>query len=342
MPTINDIADKLGISKGTVSKALNNADDISETLRKKVLETAVEIGYERNRARKDVSRKLCVIVENLNPDNPAGLGYDIIMGFKKLAVPAGWEVDVVPITGQEQRAMSYDTFMLAHEYKGAFILGFSLTDPWMQDLKTARTPAVLYDNYIPENPRVSYIGVHNREGYDLAIAHLKSLGHTRIGYLGGALESYIIRARYEAFLQAMKSHGLEVRKGCVGYSYFISECTQRFLPTLLKNGVTAIVCCHDYMAQAVETQCLDMGYQIPKDISIVGFDDAPFSAYAVPPLTTIRQDQQALGNCGFYALNSLMNRTAISTLLLRAELISRDSTGPARTWELPAPRKIPV
>ena len=342
MPTINDIADKLGISKGTVSKALNGADDVSETLRKKVLETAVEIGYARNRARKNTANRLCVIVENLHHEDPGDFGYDIVMGFKKLAVPAGWDVDVVAVTEDQQKDISYDAFMLSREYKGAFILGMSLLDPWMEELKTARTPAVLYDNYIPENPRVSYIGVDNPEAFMMTIGHLNELGHSQIGYLGGDMDSFISRKRHNAFLDAMDAYGLAVSQNRVGCSYFISECTQKFLPRLLSSQVTAIVCGTDLLAQAVIVACMDMGYRIPEDISIVGFDDAPFAAYTSPGLTTIRQNQEALGNCGFYALHSLINQTYIGTLLLRAELITRGSTGKVRRGKLPAPRKLPV
>ena len=161
MPTIIDIATKLGVSKGTVSKALNNSSDISETLRKRVVETAVEMGYEKNRTRKDRAQKLCVIVENMSCKTESDFGYDIVLGFKKLALPAGWEVDVAEITKEDQLEISYDMFMMQNEYKGAFILGFALTDPWMKELKTSRTPAVLYDNYIMENPSVAYIGINN-------------------------------------------------------------------------------------------------------------------------------------------------------------------------------------
>ncbi len=341
MPTINDIADKLGISKGTVSKALNGADDVSETLRKKVLETAVEIGYERNRVRKDTANRLCIIVENIHHEDPGDFGHDIVMGFKKLAVPAGWEVDVVAITEERQKEISYDAFMLSHEYKGAFIIGMSLLDPWMEELKTARTPAVLYDNYIQENPRVGYIGVDNEEAYMMAIRHLYGLGHTQIGYLGGDMDSFVSRKRHDAFLGAMDAHGLTVKQNRIGCSYFISECTQKYLPRLLNSQVTAIVCATDLLAQAVIVSCMDMGCRVPEDVSIIGFDDAPFAAYTSPALTTIRQNQEALGRCGFYALNSLISRTYIGTLLLRAELITRASTASARRGKLTTPRKIP-
>ncbi len=331
MPTIIDIAAKLGVSKGTVSKALNNSSDISETLRKKVVETAVEMGYEKNRVRRNRAQKLCIIVENMACSNESDFGYEIIMGFKKLALPAGWEVDIVEMTKEEQFKISYDMFMMQNEYRGAFILGFALTDPWMEELKTSRTPAVLYDNYIMENPSVSYIGINNEEGVNLAISYLKELGHTRIGYLGGAMESYIMRARYYAYFHSMEYHGLSAEEELTGYSYHISECTQKYLPVLLEKKVTAILCCHDALAHAVLNHCLELGYRIPEDISIIGFDDAPFSAYTTPPLTTIRQDRSALGRCGYYALSSLLNHTSISSLLLRAELIKRQSAGPVHT-----------
>lgn len=337
MPTINDIADILGVSKGTVSKALNNGDDISETLRKKVLETAVEIGYEKNRIKKGSSKKLCIIIENMEYVNPSEFGYDIVMGFKKLAIPAGWEVEIKEISKEMQKEISYDVFMLQHEYKGAFILGLSLEDPWMEELKTSNTPAVLYDNYIQENPAVSYVGVNSDEGFNMSVAYLKKLEHKKIGYLGGALGSHFTRVRYNAYLQAMKKYELPVNDQMIGYSYFISECTQKFLPRLLKQQVTAILCAHDLLAQAVITQCREFGYRVPDDISVIGFDDASFSAYTSPPLTTIRQDRSALGNCGFYALTSLLNNTPISTLLLRAELIERGSSGPARKGKLAKP-----
>ncbi len=337
MPTINDIAKKLGVSKSTVSKALNNGSDVSETLRKKILETAVEIGYERNRVRKDISKKLCIIVENMDAEKPSGFGYDIAMGFKKLAIPDGWDVTIEYVTIEMQKEISYDVFMLEHEYKGAFILGFALRDPWMEELKTAKTPAVLYDNYIKENPRVSYVGINNEEGFDYSISYLKKLGHKKIGYIGGALESHITLARHNAYLRGMQTHDLPVTEKMIGYSYFVSECIHRYLPILLKEQVTAILCAHDRLANAVITQCQEFGYRVPEDISVIGFDDAAFSAYTSPPLTTIRQDRTALGNCGYYALTSLLNATPISMLLLRAELIERESAGPARTWELPEP-----
>lgn len=329
MTTIQDIADKMGISKGTVSKALNGASDISETLQKQVLETAVELGYTKLRRYKKTQKTICILVEkdNIQYEEPHHFAYDIIMGFRQLAEPAGFLVDIVPVDRTEQRAIPYDVFMLKHDYSGAFVVGFSLTDPWMNDFKTSKTPAVLYDNYIIGNNSTAYVGIDNNEGMNLAVSYLHKLGHRKIAYLSSALGSQIMQYRHRAFFQAMHQHGLKTDAHSAGCSYYISECMEKHLPRFLKNGMTAILCGQDTIANAALMQCQQMGYKVPEDVSIIGFDDLPICAYTEPPLTTIRQDRIELGKSSFYALNSLINGVSISTILLHAQLVVRKSTG---------------
>ncbi len=326
MSTIQEIADRLGISKGTVSKALNGASDISETLQKKIIETAVEMGYQKLR-RPGGLRKLCVLIRHMEYSQPHHFGYDLILGFRQMAEPAGYTVEIVSVSDQLQASFSYDAFMLRQDYLGAFVLGFSLNDPWIKCFPTSHTPAVLYDNYISSNPHMASVGIDNREGMDLAVSHLKNLGHRRIGYLSHALDSHIMQVRMEAFLQAMHQQELPVDASFTGSSHYISHCMETDLPRLLyEKDVTAIICSHDQIANAAMLQCQQMGFQIPEEISIIGFDDLPICAYTFPPLTTIRQDRLQLGKSGYYALESLMNGIPISTLLLHAELIIRNST----------------
>lgn len=326
MATLQDIADKLGISKGTVSKAINNASDISETLRKTVLDTAVEMGYTKLRRQKGDAKKLCIIIENTEYQEVHHFGYDFIIGFRQMAEPAGYKVEVIPVNETLQKSVSYDQFMLQNDYVGAFVIGFSLTDPWMNDFLTTQTPTVLYDNYIPANSHISYIGVDNNEGMELAIQHLKELGHRKIGYLSSALGSYIMQQRYKAFFHAMKQHGLKTDPSFVGATYHVSECIEKHVPRLLNMGVTAFVCCHDMFANAAMIHCQQLGLRVPEDISVIGFDDSPICAYTSPPLTTIRQKRSELGKCGYYALASLMDKLSIGTMLLHAQLIVRNST----------------
>ena len=120
MTTIQDIADKLGISKSTVSKALNDAPDVSETLRKQILETAVALDYTKLRRYKKPVKKICILIEKENIEylEPHHFAYDIIIGFRQLAEPAGFEVETVPVDTDFQKNTAYDIFMLEHGYTG--------------------------------------------------------------------------------------------------------------------------------------------------------------------------------------------------------------------------------
>ncbi len=307
-------------------------------------------------------------------EQPHQFGYDFIIGFRQMTEPAGYVVDVVPMNDRIQKKTPYDVFMLQNDYIGAFVLGFSLTDPWMKDFKTSHTPTVLYDNYIPANPYTASIGIDNSEGMMLAVSHLKSLGHRKIGYLSSALGSHIMQVRHKAFFQAMKQNDLKTEPTYAGASYYITQCIEKHLPRLLAMGMTAIICSHDQianavmvecqqrgyrlprdisvigfddlplcaytspplttirqdrteLANAVMVECQQRGYRLPRDISVIGFDDLPLCAYTSPPLTTIRQDRTELGKCGYYALDSILNRVSIGTILLHAQLVERESTG---------------
>lgn len=329
MATINDIAQKLGISKSTVSKGLNNATDISEEMRKKILETAVELGYNNKRmlARQ---KKLCIFIENMDYNTPNQFGYHIVLGFKQMAEPEGFLVDVVPVDKNFQKEIPYGVFMIQNGYQGAFVLGFSLIDPWMQEFKNTKIPMVLYDNYIKSNPAIASIGCDNQEGFELAVKHLTALGHKKIGLLSGPLESYIIKARYNAYINALSKYNLEINEDYIGLGYYVSDSTKKHVQRMYDMGVTAILCSHDIRAISAITECMDRKIRIPEDLSIVGFDDLPMTAYTDPPLTTIRQDCLSLGKTGYYAMSCLLNNINIGSILLRAPLVVRASTGPAR------------
>ncbi|MCM1542726.1 MAG: LacI family transcriptional regulator [Blautia sp.] len=328
MATINDIAAKLGISKSTVSKGLNNASDVSAETRKKILETAVELGYMNKRQQKK-SKKLCILIENMDYDTPNQFGHDIVLGFKQMAEPEGWTVDIVPINIDFQKMTPYDIFMMQEGYCASFILGMSLLDPWMKEMNASGVPTVLYDNYVKNNPNIASVGCDSQEGFELAVKHLIKLGHKKIGLISGPLDSYILKARYHAYINALGKYGLEINEDYIGLGYYVAESTRKYIPKLIGEGVTAILFSHDVRAISAITECRDRGIRIPEDLSIIGFDDLPMASYVTPSLTTIRQDRIALGKCGFYALSCLLNQVTIGSILLRAPLVVRGSTGPA-------------
>lgn len=328
MATLDDIAKELGVSKGTVSKALNGARDVSRKMQQTVLEKAVELGYSRVSPVREAPR-MALFILNMDYAGPQDFGYDLVMGFRQVAEPAGFRVDIIPLDLETQLGIRYDAYMMREHYCGGVFLGMSLVDPWLKEFETCITPTVLYDNHVSCNPNVTSIGVDIEEGLQLAIRYLTSLGHNRIGYLSSALESYVYRRRYEAFIQVMESTGLPCDESVMGNSFLINNCISEHLPRLLENGCTAIVCSHDMLAHSVMFYCFEQGIRIPEDVSVLGHDDILLCRYTTPPLATIRQNRSALGKSAFFALMSHQNGVPLSSHLLHAELVQRGSCGSA-------------
>ena len=326
MATIKDIATHLGISISTVSKGLNGASDISEELRQVVLDTAVEMGYTTKRMKKEAHKKLCLFIENMNYETTNQFGYEIILGFKQAAYRDHWDVSVVPITPAFQTMEKYDTYMLKNGFSGAYLVGLALQDDWLKQLHTTNIPTALFDNFIPKNPSVGYVGTDNYEGIDMSVEHLVSLGHTKIAFLNGSLNSMVSDQRQQAFIESMTAHGLTIDKNLMAYGYYVADSAKYHVPGFLAAGATAIICGNDLIAQGVIEECVKRGASVPDDISVIGFDDLAISSHLNPPLTTIRQDRIELGKSGYYTLLSLINRVSISKTLLRAQFIHRQST----------------
>ncbi len=327
MATLEDIAKVLGVSKGTVSKALSGAGDVSETMRRSVLEKAVELGYSRLR-RGEEAPKLAIFITNMEYKKPQDFGYDIIIGFRKMAEPDGFQVDIIPLTFEMEEQNRYDEFIMRNNYRGALFLGLSLDHPWLKEFETCKTPTVLYDNRVGGNPNVTYVGADNPEGMYTAVRYLKSLGHHQIGYLGSALGAYIYKLRYYAFFDALRASGLPADENQAGVHYDVEECVRLHLSRVLATNCTAIMCSHDVIALRVMERCRELGYRVPEDISVMGFDDIPLCETSNPPLTTIRQNRTEIGKSAYCALSSQMENVPLSTFLLHTELITRSSCGP--------------
>lgn len=329
LATMDDIARRLGISKGTVSKAFSGAEDVSEAMRRSVLETAVELGYTRQ-LRSRQAPKICVFIENMAYEHPDDFGWDLVTGFRKLAEPDGCAVDIVPLSLDLQRRYRYDEYMLRYQYQGGFFLGSTLSDPWTAEFRTCRTPTVLLDNHTQYNPRVSQVGIDNDEAMEAAIEQLLRLGHRKIGYISSGLGSYIYQQRYMAFFRALRKHALEEDRRLAGSSDEPEECVRVHLPRLLEEGCTAILCSHDLLALEVMGRCRAMGLGVPEDVSILGIDDLPVCTAVSPTLSSIRQDRTELGKSAYYALYSQIRQIHISCLTLHPEIILRQSVGAAK------------
>ncbi|MCR5338433.1 MAG: LacI family transcriptional regulator [Lachnospiraceae bacterium] len=326
MATIKDIAKKLNISTGTVSKGLNGATDISEALRHQILDTAAELGYTKRSASKIENRKLCVFIENMDYYLEDDFGYDIILGFKQAAFADNWATEVIPISHLIQQRHTYDRFMISQGFSGALILGFAYDDPWMEALSSTRIPTVLFDHYLPNNPLVGYVSCDNEEGIELAVSHLVSLGHKKIAFLSGEDTSMVSEFRLAAFRKSMKKYGLSLAPELYAVSSYSIGATKETVLSLIDNGASAILCGSDILANSAIRICDEAGVRIPEDVSFVGYDDLPIAATCKPPLTTIRQDRTMIGKLSYYTIHAIIEGVPLSRNLLRPSLVVRKST----------------
>jgi LacI family transcriptional regulator len=330
MATMKDIAKKLGISLSTVSKGLNVGQDISDALRRTILDTAVELGYQNRKAVKKDRRRIAVFIENMDYEDPDSFGYEIVLGFQMACFQGDCGVSVLPLTKEFQKDFSYDAWMLQEKYSGAMFMGISLDDPWASQMKETAIPTVLLDNFIPDNPRVCTLSTDSGEGMETALAHLAALGHEKIAFLDGSAGSMVSDRRMVSYLSSMAAHQLPIDPMLAVYGYFVAEAAPYHVPGFLDAGATAILCGNDLIASGVIECCRERGFRVPEDISVIGFDDLPLAEKLDPPLTTVRQDRSALGRMGCYALFAMIGQVPLSGATLRPRLVVRSSTAPAR------------
>ncbi len=337
MVSIKDIAAHLGVATSTVSKGLNNATDISDDMKQKVIAAAVELGYTPKRKKistgktEYAERKVCIFIENMDYENKDQFGYDLILGFKQSATLNNWSVDIIPSSLSARTTSDYDQFMLMNQYSGAFMIGFSMHNDYSIQFSKTRIPTVLFDNYIPGNSKVGYVGTDGNEGLELAVKHLYELGHTKIAFLNGAKNSMVSVEQTAAFKNAMKKYDLYVDSHLLESGYYVPDCAKYHVPKFLDYGATAIICASDLIASGAISEVTKRGLKVPDDISIIGYDDLPLCLSLSPALTTIRQDRLSLGKSAMILLKCLIDNVPISKSILRPELIIRESTGKCKS-----------
>lgn len=336
MVTIKDIAKRLGVAPSTVSKSLNNADDISDATKHLVFETALEMGYQIKRNKNHIGlaeRRVCILIDNMEYENHDQFGFDLILGFRNAATSRNWQVDIIPanLNAFYELSNNYDAFMIQNKYSGAFMIGFSMHNDYLKQIKRTRIPTVLFDNHITENPKVGYVATDCYEGIGIALKYLKNLGHKKIAFLNGTKNTMISDERINAFQQIMTELNLTVYDELMENGYYVPNCAKYHIPAFIRNGATAIVCASDLIASDVINEVTRLGYTVPDDISVIGFDDMPFSANLNPPLTTIKQDRLSLGKSALILLDGIINDIPISKMLLHAKLIERTSSAHVKT-----------
>jgi LacI family transcriptional regulator len=221
--------------------------------------------------------------------------------------------------------------MIERRVEGVAVMTFGMEEVLLEGLKVRKVPLVFVD-VGPPLPRVSNIRIDYLNGIRQAVQHLAALRHQRISFIAGPLRLKSAVARRQAFIQAMREIGLEARSELIIEGDHTMEGGMAAFAQLLNlpDRPTAVMCSNDMTAIGVMRKSHDAGIAIPRDVSVVGFDDIRMAQFVIPPLTSIQMSQAELARLAFHALLSDVERTTPaangSEYILKTSLVLREST----------------
>lgn len=333
--TIQDIADRLGMAKSTVSKALSGATDISEKTRERVLGCASEMGYQVKTNRASYTKSIVVFIYgSIHYDKVDQFGYEIILGLQAAAAEHGIGVNITAISDTELKNGSYYPIVTGGNCEGAVFLGFKPHSAFIEQVRSLNIPLVILDNSA-DYQLAARVGCDNEWGIRRLVSYLWTKGHDRIGFLGGEQDSIVTRERYQAYSGALAELGLPEIPGAVKYGHFSAHGTKKLILEIARTGVTAVVCISDLLACTSIRELAKAGYTVPGDISVTGYDNLPPSEYSQPRITTMYQNRIHIGKTAFFMLQQMNGGIAIDSVQLRPELIERESVRTITVRELP-------
>ena len=336
-PNIHELARLSGVSVGTVSRALNGYADVSQTTRERIMRIAEELDYTPAAAARTLvtqrSHVVGVFLETGegHPDVQHPFFHEVLGGLKHFAGGAGYDLLLFASErpGHGYGTHSYLKRVRHHNVDGAVLFGMDADDPEVRRLVRSDVPTVGVDLEVA-GPNTSLVISDNEAGSAAAVRHLHELGHRRIAHITGLLDKRPGAERMRGYRRELQRLGVAPRDEYVAYGDFYVDSGSAAMQTLLAldEPPTAIVAAADTMALGAIRAAREAGLEVPRDLSVVGFDDIQLAEYLHPPLTTLRQQKAALGVEAGRALLRLIDGEddVPAAYTLPVELIVRAST----------------
>ena len=328
---IHDVARRARVSIATVSRVVNRISTVDPELAKRVWKAVNEVGYVPNtQARALVSGRShilgLIISEITNPFFP-----ELVQQFDNLAVAQGYEVMIGSTSYDPARTESLIARMLQRNVDGVAVMTFGIEEDLVQMLVEHGFPLVFVDAG-PELPNVRVLKVNYEEGIRQAVQHLAALGHRRIAFISGPLDMRTGATRRDAFSKSMAELGLLVPSAWIVEGGHTMESGKAAMEKLLAAWElpTAVICSNDMTAIGVLHALDETTHRVPKDISVVGFDDIRLTQFTLPPLTTVQMSCHDLAAAAVEALRAGIEpghpRAAQREWPIRTHLVVRRST----------------
>jgi LacI family transcriptional regulator len=337
--TIKDVARRAGVSTATVSFVLNAnpKEAISEGVRRRVLEAARALSYHPSAAAAALARRRVrnvALVFYKDMDTITNPFYSfVVQGAVKEALERDYDLlfSYVDATYAGYQSLP----KIVREKNAGGVLFMRRIEPRMvKDIRGLGIPLVAVD-HSPRVDGIDSIQIDNRRGGALAAEHLAQLGHERLGMFIPRHPAPSVEERLEGFRLGLDKRDLRFSKTSnliVTETLTYEAGYQAARATLAKSPLTGFFCSNDEMAAGVLRAARELGLDVPKDISVVGFDDITMSNYTDPPLTTVGVVKEHMGRRAMARLIELVERTddRVKIELAPVELVGRASTGVMR------------
>ena len=321
--TIRDIARATGLSTGTISRALKNQNGLTESTRTKVYQMAKELGYDFDNLKQSRIRRIAFLLHKQHNTLASSPFFSLVLhGADAACRREGIALSLITISPAEPIMEQ----IRLHQPDAILCAGF-FEPELLFALSTTGKPLALVDMR-----QVGYTSINpdHRLGAYLATRHLIQSGRQRIAMLSGPQSHYSIQERSHGFRKALydakmlANPELEI---AIPHQSQEEDSVRHAMRDLLSMSKTpdAVFCYNDNTALIAMHTCLSLGLKIPHDIAIVGFDDISAAAKAIPPLTTVKVDKEALGSEGIALLLRKSDQSPLEKIMA-VQLIVRESS----------------
>lgn len=329
------LAAHLGLTVGTVSRALNNYADISPVTRERVKRAADELGYRANQN----ARRLSI-------GNPETVGYlmprfgnsiaqpfsaQLLQGLGEALSRRSWDLLVVQSDSSKDELAHIERMVRSGRVGGLVISRPAKNDPRIRLLQELKCPFVVHGR-TASCADYAWYDVDGEDAFVTAVNHLIELGHSRIAFVGAPLQHQFAQDRLNGYTRALEENGLTADPELIQIAEFSDDGGEIATNMLLElsNPPTAVVCLSDTMALGALAAIRAHGLQPGVDVSVIGYDGLKFGVHSNPPLTTMAQPQAHAGRRLGDMLLSIIDGDEPSQHqeLRRAHLVRRKTDGP--------------
>lgn len=336
MVTIYDIAKQVGCSSSTVSKALNNSKEVSDKRKAQILSIAKEMGYVPNSSARNLATKNSwsigvLFSEDLNIGLEHHFFGGVLQAFKTYVEGLGYELTFVSKRIGSQ-TLTYTEWCKYKNIDGVLIVTVDREDENLAELTQSGIPIVSIDNGLLHVPTIIS---DNYQGTRMALDYLMLKGARTIAHIAGPLRSFASIERLDAYQKVMEKANILIDPNWVveaqNYDYVSGRRALQQLVQQMDRIPEAIYAANDDIALGAIMALKELGYRVPEDVSVIGFDNIELSRFTTPALTTVSQKKETIGTEAAKRLIRIINRDSQASdyneiLRVPVELIVREST----------------